>query len=231
MAPKVDLDWARSDYRNISDEALAKMLKPSFDLRKKPPVGSWIPQHREDMIRDWAYKMEEGTYKRLLEEYTYEEKLEVYYYTGHGPNRHRHSLVYGPRKWRGEKKTDVRVITEEMRTWRPFPWQDRGQESDSLWFNGVAVLGPTVSHSDALRTEKKVTFDMSIQSIGDEGPLTPGLVPRQGEVERREESPYAANDVRNPHYNPEPVMPTSPLRSERNLPGPSRLVSALNIDS
>ena len=221
MAPKVDLDWARSDYRNISDEALAKMLKPSFDLRKKPPVGSWIPQHREDMIRDWAYKMEEGTYKRLLEEYTYEEKLEVYYYTGHGPNRHRHSLVYGPRKWRGEKKTDVRVITEEMRTWQPTHLQDRGQESDSLWFNEVAVLGPTVSHSDALRTEKKVTFDMSIQSIGDEGPLTPGLV----------QSPYAANDVRNPQYNPEPVMPTSPLRSERNLPGPSRLVSALNIDS
>ena len=104
MAPKVDLDWARSDYRNISDEALAKMLKPSFGLRKKPPVGSWIPQHREDMIRDWAYKMEEGTYKRLLEEYTYEEKLEVYYYTGHGPNRHRHSLVYGPRKWGGKKR-------------------------------------------------------------------------------------------------------------------------------
>ena len=109
----------------------------------------------------------------------------------------------------------------ETRTWQPTDLQDHGQESDSLWFNGVAVLGHTVSHSDALRTEKKVTFDMSIQSIGDEGPLTPGLV----------QSPYAANDVRNPHYNPEPVMPTSPLRSERNLPGPSRLVSALNVDS
>ena len=207
--------------KQLSDEDLAKLLKPSFDLRKKPPVGpqSGNPgslKARVFNLMEWGDKLEEDTYYRLLKEYSYDEKLNAYYYTGTPPDRHRHSFVYGPKKWKGKTKDEKRIITEEMETWKPTNLQDPDLESDSLWYSSVAVLGPDLesdsmrgnSHSDDLRTKKKVTFDMDIQRTGDEG-----------KVDRAQERTYAANDVRNPSYNLQPAMPVSSLSSEPLTPG------------
>ena len=224
--------WKSCSTKDLSDEDLAKLLKPSFDLRLKPPVEKLgTLKDRVWYIMDWGNKLEEDTYYRLLEEYSYDEKLDAYYYTGTPPDRHRHSFVCGPRKWKGKKKDEKRVITEEMRTWQPtnlegkkdekriiiteemMTWQPTNleghiQESDSLWFSSAAALGPIGSHSDGLRIKKQVTFDMDFQCIGDEGT-----------VDRLEERTCAANDVRNPHYNPQPAMPVSASRSEPLTPG------------
>ena len=91
---------------------------------------------------------------------------------------------------------------EEMRTWQPTNLQDPGLQSDSMWYNSLAIFGPTDSHSDVLRTEKTVTFDMNIQRYSDD----------DGKVDRLQETTYAATDVRNPNYNnPQPAMPSGPL--------------------
>ena len=212
--------WQSCNTKNLSDEELAKLLKPSFDLRNKPPVpglGDSL-QHRVFNLMSWGDRLEEETYYRLLKEYSYEEKLTTYYYTGTPPNRHRHSFVCGPKKWKGKDKDEKRIITEEMRTWQPTNLQDPDLESDSVWFNPFAVfgpdqeadsmLGPTAdSHSDDLRT-KKVTFDIDIKCIGDEG-----------KVDRPQGRTYAANDVRNPNYNNQSAMPVSSSRSEPLTPG------------
>ena len=201
--------WKSCSTKDLSDEDLAKLLKPSFDLRLKPPVEKLgTLKDRVWSIMDWGDKLEEDTYYRLLEEYSYDEKLDAYYYTGTPPDRHRHSFVCGPRKWKGKKKDEKRVITEEMMTWQPTNLEGHIQESDSLWFSSAAALGPTGSHSDDLRIKKQVTFDMDFQCIGDEGT-----------VDRLEERTYAANDVRNPHYNPQPAMPVSASSSEPLTPG------------
>lgn len=182
-------------------------------------------QHRVFNLMKWGDDVEEDTYYRLLKEYSYDEKLHTYYYLGTPPDRHRYSYVCGPKKWKGKEKDEKRIITEEMRTWQPTNLQDPDLESESVWYNSFAVfgpdlesdsmrnksfaaVGPTDSHSDDLRTKKKVTFDMGMQRIGDEGT-----------VDRPQERTFAANDVRNPGYNPQPAMPVSSSISEPLTPG------------
>ena len=196
--------WQSCNTTKLSDEELARMLKPSFDLRQKPPVGGAgsTLQHRVFSLMSWGDKVEDECYDGIMKDYSYDEKLHTYYIVGEGPDRKKYSFVYGPKKWKGQKKDEKRIITEEMRTWQPTNLQDPGLQSDSMWYNSLAIFGPTDSHSDVLRTEKTVTFDMNIQRYSDD----------DGKVDRLQETTYAAIDVRNPNYNnPQPAMPSGPL--------------------
>ena len=193
--------WRRSEYwqacntSRLSDEALREMLKPSFDLRQRPPVGGTGSslEHRVFSLMSWADNVEEESYYQILKQYSYDEKLHTYYYIGTGPDRQRYSYVCGPKKWKGKDKDEKRNITEEMRTWQPTNLQDPDLQSDTMWYNSFGIFGPTDSHSDVSRAQKKVTFDMDIQCGDDD-----------------HETAYAVNDVRNPNYNPQPSEPLTP---------------------